>query len=105
MRAGPLNSRVAIKRLSQVQDETGQVIEDWVTVAEVWANIRHLSGLETVREGLSASEVNASVRIRYRRDIDAGMVVVWSGTTYDVRAVLPSVESKEFTDLICKVTT
>jgi SPP1 family predicted phage head-tail adaptor len=105
MKAGILNSRVAIKRLTQVQDETGQMIDDWVTLAEVWANIRHLSGLEAVRQGLSESEVNASIRIRYRSDIDAGMAVVWGGTTYDVRAMLPSAESKEFTDLICKVTT
>ncbi|MGA0584327.1 MAG: phage head closure protein [Castellaniella sp.] len=103
MRAGPLNSRVAIQRLTQVQDETGQVIEDWVAVADVWADIRHLSGLETVRQGVSASEVRASVRIRWRDDVTSAMRLVANGKTYEIEAVLPSARTKEFIDLTCKV--
>lgn len=103
MQAGKLNSRVTIQRPGTAQDGTGQPIIAWVDVATVWAHIVHKSGLEMIKADAPVSVVQASLRIRYRTDIDAGMRVVHGATVYDIRAVLPDAARRDFTDLVCTV--
>lgn len=102
MRAGKLNSRITIQRQSTGVDEIGQPVTTWDDVATVWANIAHKSGLQTIKADAPVSVVQASIRIRYRTDIDAGMRVVYGAATYDIRAVLPDVAGREYTDLVCE---
>jgi len=104
MQAGTLTRRVEIKKYGTTLDEYGEPVPGWTTIATVWGDVRLLSGLETVRSNIAVSEVKASIRIRYIAGIDASMVAVVSGKTYDIEAVLPDVHDREFTDLICKVT-
>lgn len=103
MRAGKLNRAVTIQRLVQGQDDIGQPVSTWIGLATVWANIAHKSGLETIKADAPVSEVQASIRIRYRTDIDAGMRVVFGATHYDIRAVMSDAAGREFTDLVCVV--
>ncbi|TEA79833.1 phage head closure protein [Allopusillimonas ginsengisoli] len=103
MRIGPLNRRITIQRQDTAEDEYGEPIPGaWVDVAPVWANIAHKSGLETVKSGVDVSIVQASIRIRYREDITAGMRVVHKSTVYDIRGVLPDESGREFVDLVCQ---
>lgn len=103
MRAGSLKSRVTIKQLTGGQDEIGQPIQTWTDVARVWANIRHLSGSETIKAGAETSITKASIRIRYRTDINSGMRVYHGSTVYEIKAVLPDEESRDRLDLVCEV--
>lgn len=103
MRAGPLRNLVTIQRPATGQDDIGQPVTTWTDVATVWANIAHKSGLETIKADAPVSEVQASIRIRYRTDIDAGMRVTFGSTHYDIRAVMPDSTGREFTDLVCIV--
>lgn len=102
MQAGTLNRRVTVKKPSTGHDEYGEPIPGWETLAIVWGDVRLLSGLETVRSGIAVSEVQASVRIRYLAGVDATMLAEVSGTSYDIRAVLPDVHDRDFIDLLCK---
>lgn len=102
MEAGKLNCRIAIQAPSAAQDGAGQPLASWSDVATVWANIAHKSGLETIKAGAPVSVVQASIRIRYRTDINAGMRVLYGTTQYDIRAVLPDNGRREFTDLVCE---
>ena len=102
MRIGDFNRQVTIERPLQGQDETGQPISTWTFLATVWANIAQKSGLETIRADAPVSLVQASIRIRYRTDIDAGMRVVFGTTLYDIRAVLPDSAGRKFVDLVCE---
>ena len=103
MRAGRLNCAIVIQRLVTGQDELGQPNAAWVDVASEWANIAHKSGLETIRAGELVSVVQTSIRIRYRTDLDAGMRVVYGALVYDIRAVMPDLSGRQFTDLVCTV--
>jgi SPP1 family predicted phage head-tail adaptor len=47
------------------------------------------------------SVARASIRIRYREDIDHSMRVSYKGKTYNIIAVLPG--SPEHVDLVCEV--
>lgn len=102
MDAGSLSSRISIKARSTSVDAIGQPVETWTTLATVWANVRHLSGSESIKADRELSVVRASIRIRWRTDVDAGMRVTAGGSTYEIRAVLPDAQRREFVDLVCE---
>jgi len=103
MRIGTLNREIALERKVETQDDAGGVIVTWVPIATVWASIRHQSGMETVRTDMPASVVKASIRIRFREDLDATCRALHGGKTYDIKAVLPDLVGREYVDLPCEV--
>ena len=104
MQAGRLNRRVTITAPGPGVDEIGQPIDVVpVVVAKPWANIRHLNGTESIKAGAETSIVKASIRIRYRDGIDAGMRVLHKAVVYEIKAVLPDEAGREYVDLVCEV--
>lgn len=103
MRAGDLRTRVTIKQRTQGQDETGQPFDIWETVCECWTDLRHLSGMESIRADGVASIVKASARIRYRTGITAAMRLSVEGVDYNITAVMPDVARKQYVDLALEV--
>lgn len=103
MQAGRLNRRVTLQSPSQSVDELGQPIPGWTDVAALWGDIRMKSGLESIKAGASVSVVQASIRVRYRAGITAGMRVVHNLQAYNIVAVLPDVGAREYVDLVCEV--
>lgn len=90
MRAGDLRHRVAIQRKTGGADSWGTPLpEGWETFADVWCDLLHLSGVETIRAGAEVSQVRASCRIRWRDDVTAGDRALYDGKVYDIEAVLP----------------
>ncbi|AOZ06770.1 phage head closure protein [Cupriavidus malaysiensis] len=103
MKAGPLNKRVTIQRLGEEQDRTGNPIPVWTDVGRpVWASILHQSGRETIKSDASTSIVRASIRVRYRADVDASMRVLHGAKIYAIKAVLPDEVRREYIDLVCE---
>lgn len=100
--AGSLNRRINIERRATTQDVLGQPVETWDLVAAVWADIRHMGGMESIKAGADVSTVRASIRIRYRAGIDAGMRVTHGADVYDITAVLPDEARREYVDLVCE---
>lgn len=104
MRAGQLNRRITIERKTGGVDAIGQPLpEGWEEVVTVWAHIKHLSGSETIKAGAEVSAVRASIRIRYRTGLDAGMRVLHGETVYQIKAVLPDEARRDHVDLVCEV--
>lgn len=103
MLIGKLNRLVIIQQLVSGQDTIGQPTQSWTTLATVWANIRYLNGIETVKSDAPVSVAKASIRIRRRVDVTAGMRVTLGTTYFDIRAVLPDEQSRDRLDLACEV--
>ena len=103
MQAGRLNRRCTLQAPGTTTDEIGQPIPGWTDVATVWGDIRLKSGLEAIKAGAPVSTVQASVRIRYRAGINAGMRVVHNLVAYEIKAVLPDVGGREYVDLVAEV--
>jgi SPP1 family predicted phage head-tail adaptor len=99
MNIGKLNKRITIQSQSSTFDAAGQQVESWSTFATVWANIKHLSGIETIKSDAMASTVKASIRIRYIPGINAGMQVIYQNLTYRIEAVLAHVDEKRYIDM------
>lgn len=100
MKAGPLRNKVQILRQERVRAGGGQVVGQWVEHAKVWANFQRLTGLGTIKAESDVSLIKASVRIRFREDINDAMRVQHGGIFYDVKAVLPDVVRREYVDLV-----
>lgn len=103
MQAGRLNTRCTLQQPGTATDELGQPIPGWTDVATVWGDVRLRSGLESIKAGASVSTVQASIRIRYRAGINAGMRIVHNLTAYNITAVQPDVGGREFVDLVAEV--
>ena len=103
MQAGRLNRRCQLQSPSQSVDELGQPIPGWTDVATVWASIRHLSGVESIKADAAVSTVRASIRIRWRPGLNAGMRVVHGLQVYSIEAVMPDAGGREFVDLVTEV--
>ncbi|WP_186137961.1 phage head closure protein [Burkholderia gladioli] len=114
MRAGILNRRVRIERPAGDDDrdpDTGQPLGGWVEVATVWANVLLLSGKETLVSDADVGTAQASIRIRFRTDLDNGMRAVLlrfvdgqpvDDAIFDIGQPLPDYAGREYTDLPCK---
>jgi SPP1 family predicted phage head-tail adaptor len=102
--AGSLNRRITIQRQSDARDKEGQPESVWTEVATIWASVAHKSGLQTIKGDAEVSLVQASIRVRYRKDVAAGMRVLHGSTTYQIRAVLPDECGRDFVDFVCEVT-
>lgn len=102
---GTLKDRITIQRHNQDKDEWETPIpgtEAWIDVAKVWADVQHKSGLGTIKADAEVSIVRASIRIRRRTGVDAGMRVLFDSSIYSIEAVLPG-PTREYVDLVCKL--
>lgn len=101
--AAKFDRRLRIERRQAAQDSFGQPIQSWSLVAPVWANVKHVSGVQAIKADSEASLVRASIRVRYRTDLESGMrLVTQDGTAYAVQAVLPN-RAEGVVDLVCEV--
>lgn len=64
---GRLDKRVSIQRRSATLDSYGQELDSWTTIAQVWAQVKPLSGKERVRNAAMVVEslLTHTVTVRY----------------------------------------
>jgi len=98
-----LNDQVTIEQRGTTRDALGQEVGGWVAIdSGVWANIKCLNGVQAIKADAQTSIVRASIRLRYRTDIAAGMRATSGSTVFDIESVLPD-SAKIYVDLVCKV--
>lgn len=98
LEAGKLTDRITIQHKTSVQDSFGQPIYTWTDLASVWAWVKFTNGLEYNSGGGEQAETNASMRIRWRTDLNTSMRVLFKTKTYNIKAVLPS-SDRDYIDL------
>ena len=100
--AGRLRHRVSIEQYLALLDsngevlqdpDTGEVLMDWVALAEVWAAIEPLSTREFFAAQSVQSKVSARIIIRYRPDIDAAMRLRHNQKIYNIEGILATRKS------------
>jgi SPP1 family predicted phage head-tail adaptor len=99
-----LNSPITIQQRTILGDALGQPAETWTTLADLWGEIRHPSGVQQIKAGAEVSTVRASIKVHQRADITAAMRVLHGSTVYDIKAVLPDERGRVFMFLACEVT-
>ncbi|MDC9597123.1 phage head closure protein [Xenorhabdus anantnagensis] len=106
MRAGALRDRVIIQKNEQTRSPGGSVIKAWVDVAEVWAEVKFISGRELVASGRILSEASVRIWLRYRNDITTAHRIIYQGDsthsqTFAIAAVIPD-PKRTYLELLCK---
>lgn len=102
MSAGKLNQRITLSGLAAGTDALGQPSQTWVDVATTWADVRFVSGIETIKAGREVSTSRTSVRIRRRSNVTRQMRARIEGVDYDILDIIPSADRAWLT-LICEV--
>lgn len=89
MRAGHLDQRVTVERLSGGVDELGQPLPDtWVPLFTRWAAVEPLQGREYLAAQAALSEVTGKIKMRYRPGVTAADRIVHNTTVYGIQAVI-----------------
>ncbi len=106
MRAGRLRHRVTIQRPESYRDPVGQVINQWVDVATVRAEVNMISGKERMASGQLFSEASVRIWLRYRPDVTAKNRIVCSqlGTSSDTFYIVAAIPNAKRTrlELLCQ---
>lgn len=92
MRAGLLKNRITIQQKVNGKDGLGQLVNEWVDVCTVRAEIRDISGREYQSSQAEQSQTDCKILIRHRNDITPDMRVLCNGIYYDIKAVLEDVK-------------
>jgi SPP1 family predicted phage head-tail adaptor len=102
MAAGQYDTQINLERRRSGRDAAGQPVQGWTLFAAgVWADVRHLTGLEAIKAGAETSTVKASIRIRWRAGIGADMRVVVNGAPYEIKSIAPN-RRGGYIDLACE---
>ncbi len=97
-----LRHRVTIEQLATARDEFGGVVESWITVAIVPAEVWPLSGREFVAAQATQAGVTTRITIRYQAGIEPEMRIMHDGVAYNIKAVLPDPTLKRHITLMCE---
>ena len=89
MPAGKLKHRIQLLARVAGQDAIGQPVDVWQTVATAWADVRFVSGIETIKAGRETSTGRVSVQIRRRDGVSAAMRMLIGADLYQVADVVP----------------
>ena len=100
VRAGQLRDRVTVQTATETRAANGQVVYAWTDNGEEWADVKFLSGLETIAANMQVSDTRCSVRLRYRDGITSANRIIFETQIYDVLSVL-LVKSRGYADLVC----
>jgi len=93
-----LDKRITILRLPspEDQDDSGQVIEGWISVGTFWAAIEPLRGNDRFAAQSVNPEVTTRIRIRYRDGIDRTMIARHKGREFEIMYTInPTFGNKE----------
>lgn len=101
--AGTLDQRVKILRreLGPSASGSGQEVEEFVLVADVYAQIEPLRGSEGVAATARFAEATHKFRIRWRATLTTEMRLEWRGQQYDILEALPAGQRlREWLDIL-----
>jgi SPP1 family predicted phage head-tail adaptor len=97
-----MNHRITLLERLGGTSAAGRPSTTWVDVATIWADVRFQSGAEVVRGGADMSIKRASIRVRTRKDVDAGWRVRYAGEVYEIKGPpLPDAD-RQFMFLVCE---
>lgn len=71
MKVGRLRHRGILQRRVDAELEGGEIVPDFVTVAEIWISIEPMSGREYFTAQQIAADVTTSIKMRWRPGIDS----------------------------------
>lgn len=81
MAPGNKRHQITIQKVTVNQDDTGNEIESWSNFANIWADVRDISGREYFAAKQTNAEVTTKVTIKYFPGINASMRILHGNRT------------------------
>lgn len=85
---GRMRHRMTIEYASRNPDGGGGADETWTTLAEVWADLRPLSGGERLAADGLAGTISHEITMRYRADVRPSMRFRFGSRIFEISAVI-----------------
>jgi len=102
MRAGRLRNKVLLQRPNAIRSDDGGVVDSWVTVAEVFANINPRKGGESTVNGGVLSRFDTTISIHATScGVSPRWRVVCDGTIFNVVSVVNDMMFNRYITLEC----
>lgn len=87
--AGKRDRRIDLRRQIAGTNELGEPLGTFITVDQVWANVRPMTGRELAAGGQIAQGGGyTTFRILWRNDIELTWILVHDGQIYDLKSML-----------------
>jgi SPP1 family predicted phage head-tail adaptor len=102
MRAGRLDRKVTLQRLSVAQTGSGAAKHAYTDVATVWAAVEPLKGEEFHEAAKTVSAVTHRLLLRYRADVEPTWRILYGLRRFAISAVLNSGEGRRELQLMCR---
>ncbi len=99
---GELRQRVTLQALVLTPDGGGGFTESWSDLAEIWARIRPVSGVELVLGEQRQHRVTHEIAIRYRLGVQPNQRLIHDGRVFSILAVVNPAERNVFLILHCE---
>jgi SPP1 family predicted phage head-tail adaptor len=105
-RIGELRHKITIEHVTEVQDENGNITNDWAIFLEDWAQVTPLAGAEAFQARQLDASLDHRVQLRYRPGVRPKMRVRFqepSGIVryFDIRSVNNPDYRGERLELMC----
>lgn len=98
---GTLDKRISIKKLIDVENDSGFLEQTLKEVANCWARIEPLRGREYYEAKQLTSADNVKITIRFRTGLDNSMVVEYAGKEYEIVNIVDPYMKHKMLELMC----
>lgn len=104
MNIGDLRHRIEIGRCVEGKDQWGDPLPEstWQRVAKPWASVEALKGSSYFQSQQTVAQSDHEITIRYRKGIEAGMIVRHDGREFTVQAPLDKDGKRRWLTLLCR---
>lgn len=102
MDIGRLKHRITFQELSQNKNEYGELVEEWLDIKTVWAEIKPVSGNQFFAAKQINSEISHNVYIRYRTDLKPSMRIKFKERVFEVLYLMNVNEDNQLMQIYCK---
>ena len=98
-----LDRIIELQELRTTRDRFGGVVEAWSEIEKVWANVKQTGTSENFQNDADRPIAlrNATIRIRWRGDVQETGRVVYDGYPWDIKGIAEIGFRREM-DLICQ---
>ena len=102
MSIGDLRKRVTLQSESLTADGLGGQVANWVTIANLWTEMRPFMGREAVSVASFNKRITHQFLVRYRTDILTGMRLLLNNRQFLIRAVVNQSENNQWLELMAE---
>lgn len=102
MRVGKLRRRIIIQQAIESANAYGELVQTWITFANVWAAVEPLRGREFFAAQEQQARATTRIRIRYLAGVTPKMRVLFDSRIYLINAVINPEERNAEMQLMCE---